>query len=338
MKTHNLPKEKLEEFVTVFGKAIYLTKGWDQPKVVLLDSVGDCEVFYLKLINPKMMVNKLLETETINSLAANFWALNGYKYNWDFCLNKAIYTLDILVTPKSLPFKAQYLYEESNLKGENLSKLCDIVMVELLENDELYTEILSLLSLPKNFPSYYLNIIIKAILADELLDYCCFSHLCLFCRLPIFAYDSEDRLHNSSGPAIKFPNGECYYGWHGREVSKKWIVSADEVTREDLLAITNLEYRRILHEILGDERFARLLDLKVTEISTYNGQAIYLMCTSSLDRTIQDFLYFIKVICNSTGRQYHICISEEAYSLGAIGALAWTFGMEANEYQLLVET
>lgn len=97
MKTYQLTKQNLEEFANVFGRAIYLKNGWDEPTVVLLDSVGDCEAFYQKLKNPNEVENKLVESETINQLADDFWASNGQKYNWNFFANKVNYTEDNLV-------------------------------------------------------------------------------------------------------------------------------------------------------------------------------------------------------------------------------------------------
>jgi hypothetical protein len=338
MKNFNLTKDKLEEFTAILSKAVYLSNGWDEPTVILLDSVRDCEIFYLKLLNPLMMVDKSLLNNELNNISANFWANNGHKYNWDFLSNNSSYGLEILVAQKSTSTKASYLYHKDSFRVENILKLGDKAMVGLQQQPNLFVEVLEVLSLPEDFPENYLKPILKAILVDELLDYCLFNHLCVFCNAPIISYDSEDRLHHPFGPAILFPNGESYFYFKGREVTKHWILNPDEVSREDLLAVTNVEQRRILHEIIGDERFAKLLNLKVTEIESYNGQAVYLMRTASPDRTIEDYLYFIKVICNSTQRQYHICIPEDAYNLGAIGALAWTFGMEAQEYQLLIET
>jgi len=308
------------------------------PSVVLLYSVGDCEAFYQKLKNPNEVANKLVESETINQLADDFWKSNGQKYNWNFFANKVNYTEDNLVRQQSLTYKAKQFFESNHDRAGNLSKLGNIAMDELVNHDEIFAETLQLLSLPKDLLSYYLEPIITALIVDELFDCYLLNHLCIFCRPPIYAHDSQRRLHHSSGPAVEFPNGESYYYWKGREVPQKWIVNPEKLTKEDLLTTFNIEGRRILHEILGDERFANMLNLKVTEFNAYNDQAVYLMCTSSPDMITGEYLYFIKVFCNTTGRKYHICIPVEAFCLGAIGALAWTFGMEAREYQLLVET
>jgi hypothetical protein len=338
MKTYQLTKDKLEEFVTVLGKAIYSSKGWDEPTVILLDSIGDCEAFYQKLLYPISTEKDTKEGENINKLVKYFWCRNGYKYNWNFSANKVNYNDDILCRKEFSSEKANYFYNSKAERSENLSSLSDIALEVLIKHDELFTETLQLLSLPKNLNFSFLKHILRAIIVEEMLGCCLINHVCIFCRPPIIARNKQGRLHHSSGPAIEFPNGESYYYWKGRETSEKWIINNNEINREDLLITRNVEDRRILHEILGDEKFAKLLDLKVTEIDSYNGQEVCLMCTSSTDITIEEYLYFIKVICSSTGRQYHICIPKEAYNLGSIGALAWTFGMEAKDYQLLVET
>ena len=88
-------------------------------------------------------------------------------------------------------------------------------------------------------------------------------------------------------------------------------------------------------EILGETKYAELLDLVKLDETVYNGRDVILFKTKEKDSLIDDFIYFVKVICPSTNRKYYICVPQHS---DALTALAWTFDMGKNEYQLLIET
>jgi hypothetical protein len=208
LKTFQLDKNTLESFTSILGKTIYLTKKWDEPSVVLLDSYYDCDAFYQKLLNPVLMVNKLLAKEEINNLASNFWASNGHKYNWDFSTNKISYNEGFFEKFDYLSYRPKHSYESNSHLINKNSNLYLTAMALILDNEELLAEIRAVLKLPNELKPCFIRPILKAIIVEEMIDFYLFNHLCVFCRAPVFYYNEEGGLHHSSGPAIEFPNGE----------------------------------------------------------------------------------------------------------------------------------
>ena len=179
----------------------------------------------------------------------------------------------------------------------------------------------------------------KSILTSGIYDMVQLNGYCIVSNMPSkITRDERNRLHNADGSAIEFRDGYAQYYWHGVAVPANWILSPETITKETLIKERNAEKRRCIMEILGESKYALLLDLETVEVDQYNGQEVALMKTIKEDDLAGEFVYFIKVICNSTLRNYYLCVPLEAFKLGALGALAWTFGMQTNEYKLLIET
>ena len=165
---------------------------------------------------------------------------------------------------------------------------------------------------------------------------------CLILSPPPSTYGSPDainhpELHNAHGKAVAFPDGYglCYF----REVlvPERWILQPESITKAEIVTEKNIERRRVLMEILGETRFAQLLDLQLMTEETYNGQQFSLW--SAMDNmALDDYLYFLKVTCPSTAREYYLCIPEEGCQEGPVGAAAWTFGLTRQAYQCTIET
>ena len=62
---------------------------------------------------------------------------------------------------------------------------------------------------------------------------------------------------------------------------------------------------------------------------------VVLLKTRTVDEIAEDYLYFVKVICHSTGRIYHLPVPEFS---NAKDAVAWTFNMSGEEYSPEIET
>ncbi len=162
---------------------------------------------------------------------------------------------------------------------------------------------------------------------------------CIISRMPVEThFDNENRLHNANGAAILFNDGYCQYYWHGAAVPKNWIENPDSISKQTIAEELNLERKRCIMEILGENKYALLLDLKAVEVGTYNGSEIVLFKSRKKDDATNSRIYYVKVKCSSTSRQYYICIPRKAFKRGPLGAVAWTFGMKEEDYKLLIET
>lgn len=149
--------------------------------------------------------------------------------------------------------------------------------------------------------------------------------------------DERGRLHSSEGPAMRWDDGWSIYAWHGVRVPAKYIDTPDSLGREDLLAEKNAERRRAMMEIVGSDRFSSLFDLE--EVSRQRRhpelEEDVLLRTRTTDAVTGEHIQFVRVVCPSTGRVYHLCVPPSI--LTAAEAVAWTFGHDEQTFAPAVE-
>ncbi|NMP23792.1 DUF6745 domain-containing protein, partial [Sulfobacillus harzensis] len=164
-----------------------------------------------------------------------------------------------------------------------------------------------------------------------------FEGACIACERPEIIQMEEHpqwsgiyRLHATDGPAVRFRDGWSIYAWHGVRVPAQLIDTPSLITRDDILSEMNAEVRRAMMERLGHDRFASLLDLEPIHEEAWNGQTYTLLRSRERDTVAGDYLQFVRVTCPSTGRVYHLCVPPSVRT--AREAVAWSFAMEADEY------
>lgn len=129
----------------------------------------------------------------------------------------------------------------------------------------------------------------------------------LVLKLPKVKF-TDSKLHCADGPAIEFEGGYNMYYWKGVQVPEKLIMTPDEITREDLRLIDNVELRRAYIEKLGvAQYFEKMADEKsvlkvVDEDIDEQGNPMKLVSFDFEGETIQA----LEVICPSTHRVYNI--------------------------------
>ena len=84
--------------------------------------------------------------------------------------------------------------------------------------------------------------------------------------------DDNYELHNANGPSMLFPNGDATYHWHGLSLPKKYIEDKDNLTKDDIMGERNAERRRAIFELVGPDRYAELLDLRVIDSITIKSK------------------------------------------------------------------
>jgi hypothetical protein len=125
----------------------------------------------------------------------------------------------------------------------------------------------------------------------------------VLCGLPESIYrDSENRLHSTETAAISWKDGYELSFYHGRCVPNHWITHPEDITKDEVIRESNVEKRWALFELLGEHRFAELLDLKVVDEHVEGT----LLRTREKDPSTDDYLQFLRVIDPSTSQPYHI--------------------------------
>lgn len=187
----------------------------------------------------------------------------------------------------------------------------------------------------------------------------------------------ENRLHNSDGKSVEFPDGFGIYSWNGILVDGKWITNPESITGEDIRKETNIEKRRCIMEILGTTEFFKRMNVEEIhrekrQYSYYKGkyfarseEVVYIGIEDFDEMDIGDDIRKEMVLVNdeqeailyqlkendpiTRRRDKYVkvtCTSTgKEYVLGvendindAWEAVAWTFGLKKDEYHPVVET
>jgi len=147
--------------------------------------------------------------------------------------------------------------------------------------------------------------------------------------------DDDGRLHSELGAAIEYPDGWGVYSWHGVRVPKWIITEPEKITPEKVLTEGNQEIRRVMLERYGWDNL--LDDLGATTI--HEDSFGKLVETDKLGKYLDGEdpkARFVLVVDPSTERRYALRVSPTVET--AHGAVASTFGVDAQEYTPIIES
>ncbi len=148
-------------------------------------------------------------------------------------------------------------------------------------------------------------------------------------------FDDEGRPHSGVGPSARWRDGWTLYHWHGTKVQGRFIEAPETIRIADIRAEQNLEVRRVLIEFYGIKRF--LLDSDARQIHRDECGVLYSL---EIDPRLEPIV-MVKVK-NSTAepdgsfKDYFLMVPP--YIATAKAAVAWTFGISAEEYGPIVQT
>ncbi|MHB8118650.1 MAG: DUF6745 domain-containing protein [Methanothrix sp.] len=148
--------------------------------------------------------------------------------------------------------------------------------------------------------------------------------------------DEQHRLHSSDGPAISWHDGYRQFFWHGVSVQEKLIENPKTITKQDIVSEKNAERRRAMFERLGIDRIVELIELIEVDEDIIGDNEVRLLRSREVDEIAGACLQYVKVRCPSTGRIYHLSVPPTITK--AREAVAWTFGLSADQYRPGVET
>ncbi|QBD75737.1 hypothetical protein EPA93_06840 [Ktedonosporobacter rubrisoli] len=143
--------------------------------------------------------------------------------------------------------------------------------------------------------------------------------------------DEQGRLHSASGRCLQYRDGWGWYAWHGVRMPEKIILHPQQLTREDWLQEHNVEVRRVIQEQLGNDRFVELIGGKYIDTGT-RGNLIEV----DLGNDPEGVAHYVQVRDASTQRQYSLRVPPSIRR--ADEAIAWTFGLDSQDYQPRQET
>jgi hypothetical protein len=162
-----------------------------------------------------------------------------------------------------------------------------------------------------------------------------FERVALLTERPVLLRrDSQHRLHHPDGPAAAYPDGFAVHAWHGMPVTPELTATLANLTVERIQAEVNAELRRVMIEHYGEERYLRDVGGRLLD-SDDSGTLWHLPVPGD------EPLVMVEVVNatpepDGTRRRYWLRVPPSIRSARA--AVAWTFGLEPEEYQPLRQT
>jgi hypothetical protein len=162
-----------------------------------------------------------------------------------------------------------------------------------------------------------------------------FDEICFVCRPPVEAYfDQTRRLHRTDGAAALFPDGFKVYALLGVEVGQHVIETPGSMTVKEIEETENVELRRVLINVFGCERYLKESGAELIHEDEFG----------KLYRKLQELDEQIVMVAvkNSTPdldgsfKTYYMRVPPEMVT--AKEAVAWTFGLDRDDYGPLVES
>ena len=172
-------------------------------------------------------------------------------------------------------------------------------------------------------------------LAKEGTAFVIHEEFCIVSDFPkILSVDERNRLHSDSGPAIAWRDGWPTYYWHGIRIPGWIITSPEDISVESIQNEINQEIRRILITKYGESRY--LIDSGAREIHRDQFGVLY-----RADIVNDESLSMVKVINSTmepdgTYKEYFLRVPPGITKAKA--AVAWTFGLEEDDYEPDVES
>jgi len=151
--------------------------------------------------------------------------------------------------------------------------------------------------------------------------------------------DEQHRLHNTSGPAIQYPDGWGVCAVHGVRVPKDVIENPENLTPQRITGEENVEVRRVMLERYGAGRYLRDIGAEVLDADVDQLGNPRRLLRAEFD---DDEPLVMTEVTNSTPESdgskkvYHERVPENITTLEK--AFAWQWGLQVGEYKPKVET
>lgn len=172
-----------------------------------------------------------------------------------------------------------------------------------------------------------------------------YRRFAIFSKPPLsMSLDEKGRLHNTTGPAVVYADGWKIWAIRGIVVRGSAIESPETITLDDIANDTNSERRRVLVDLYGRDRFINENGAELIHEDLFGKLYRVLLKEKNDLAQIEeifnitpqpDFLTLVEVT-NSTaepdGTYKSYFLRVPPWMTTAKQAVAWTFGMTAEEY------
>lgn len=162
-----------------------------------------------------------------------------------------------------------------------------------------------------------------------------FRTICFVSDFPtVVKLNNNGRFHCTDGPAMAFADGYEMYALGGLTVDKEIIANPASLTAKQIELEPNIEMRRVLMDLYGLERFIKDSRAVIRSVDEYG--VLY-----EKHLTAQEPVVVVQVTNSTpepdgTFKQYFLRVPPNMMTPRE--AIAWTFGMTADEYGPAVQT
>jgi hypothetical protein len=158
-------------------------------------------------------------------------------------------------------------------------------------------------------------------------------HTCWLAERPsLLRGDVNDRLHDASGPALRFPDGWAVWAWKGVEVPRWLIEQPEKITLKSIDDEVDVQVRCCMIEIMTPQAYvAQGGAVRVAEDET---GILWRKTWLAFDAWAA--VEVINATPEPDGTHKHFFLQVPANLQTAREAVAWTYGMEADAYAKLV--
>jgi hypothetical protein len=143
-------------------------------------------------------------------------------------------------------------------------------------------------------------------------------------------HDSAGRLHSATGPSVRYGDGWTVHAWHGIGVPERVISIPEQLTAQDLSGTRNVEVRRVIQERMG-ARFVEVIGGTLIDNGP-RGTLYQVELPGDPDR----LAHYVQVHDASSARVYYLRVPPTVQTVK--DAVAWTFGLQGDEYDPREET
>ena len=158
-------------------------------------------------------------------------------------------------------------------------------------------------------------------------------------RPTVIARDGQGRLHSQTGPALAYSDGWTIHAVHGVRVPAEVIEHPEAITVDRILTAPNTEVRRVMIDLRGWDWFTAAAGLRLVDTADDPGNPGETITLWDLPEQVYDEPVRVVLVTNAsperdgTRRRYGLTVPADCDS--AEGAVAWTFGIDADDYRSL---
>jgi hypothetical protein len=140
--------------------------------------------------------------------------------------------------------------------------------------------------------------------------------------------DAQGRLHSAIGPALQYPDGFSIWSWHGVGVTEQIIMRPNTLTVQQIQSEANVEIRRVMIELYGQEKYIR--DAGASVMAMDEIGILY-----NLPQAGDEDIKMVRVLnstpeADGTRREYMLRVPPAMVTPKE--AVAWTFGRKEKDY------